>query len=131
MIKNYFNRKLLGKLKVWQQRLATYISMINFIMLFYLYIIESPLSIAWYTWLLIISIIIILIIAIDILLILPASQEYMWNKNPEWSAFQKQWKTVYPYIKKKIKEGTASSSQKSQGWMGNKYGANTEDERNG
>lgn len=33
-----------GKLKVWQMRLASYIAIVNFVMIFYLYIIESPMG---------------------------------------------------------------------------------------
>ena len=74
--------KTFGMIKVWQQRIATYISMINFIMIFYLYIIESPMGLEWYHWLILISVSVGLIIYIDVKIILPESQDYMFYKTP-------------------------------------------------
>ena len=99
-VRKHLNTKLLGKLKVWQTRLATYVAMINFLMIFYLYIIESPLNLGWYVWLSIILILVVGLILFDTLLVLPASQEYMFLKNPEWVKFIKQWKEVYPTLQK-------------------------------
>ena len=72
-----------GKLKVWQTRVASYISIVNFVMIFYLYIIESPMGFEWHHWLLIIITSITSIIVIDTVFIFPASQEYTFNKNPQ------------------------------------------------
>ena len=75
--------KLAGKLKVWQSRLASYVGVINFLMIFYLYIIESPLRFKWYYWGLIVILCITVLMFIDIRYIYPASQEYSFSKNPE------------------------------------------------
>jgi len=82
--------KMLGMFKVWQQRLATYIGMINFFMIFYLYIVESPLGIEWYHWLILILLSVIIIIYVDIKYIFPSTQLYAFNKNPGWMAIKQQ-----------------------------------------
>ena len=71
-----------GKVKAWQQRLATYIAMLSFLMVFYLYIIESPFNLEWYHWLVIVVLCVVSVLYLDIKFILPASQEYMTEKNP-------------------------------------------------
>lgn len=78
-----------GKIKVWQIRLAGYISLVNFIMIFYLYIVESPLGLEWYHWASIIILGCTIIIFIDIRYIFPASQEYIFNKNPSFKKLKK------------------------------------------
>ncbi len=72
-----------GKLKVWQQRLASYVSMVNFAMIFYLYIIESPMGLQWYHWIMIIVIGVVSIVFIDVRYVLPNTLKYNFNKNPE------------------------------------------------
>jgi len=79
----------LGQLKVWQTRLASYIGMINFFMILYLYIIESPMDFEWYHWVLLILFAVIIILVIDIKYVFPASQEYAFHKNPEWMKLRK------------------------------------------
>jgi len=74
--------KILGMVKVWQQRLTTYISLINFFMIFYLYIVESPMGLEWYHWLLIISVSVSFILYFDIKYIFPNTQLYTFKKNP-------------------------------------------------
>lgn len=71
-----------ARLQVWQQRLSTYVSMINFAMLFYLYIIESPMGLEWYHWISIIAVLVLTIIFIDTKYILPGALEYKFKKNP-------------------------------------------------
>ena len=78
-----------GKLKVWQQRLATYISMVNFAMLFYLYIIESPMGLRWYHWFVIITVGVLIIVYIDARFIFPSSLAYTFEKNPEFTSLRK------------------------------------------
>ena len=73
----------MGRVKVWQQRLASYVSMVSFGMVFYLYIIESPMGLQWYHWLTIVITGILAIVYIDTVFIYPASLEYTFKKNPE------------------------------------------------
>jgi len=74
--------KALGILKVWQSRIASYISIINFIMIFYLYIIESPMGFQWYHWAILIVVGVTTIIFIDVKFIMPQSFGYTFSKNP-------------------------------------------------
>jgi len=79
-----------GKLKVWQMRLASYIAIVNFVMIFYLYIIESPMGFEWYHWAIIIVTGITVIVFIDTKFILPSSQVYTFNKNPQMVKLKEQ-----------------------------------------
>jgi len=74
--------KVLGMIKVWQQRLTTYISLVNFFMIFYLFIIESPRGLEWYHWFILISCAIIIILYFDVKYIFPNTQLYTFKKNP-------------------------------------------------
>jgi len=71
-----------GKLKAWQQRLSSYVSMISFIMVFYLYIIKSPMGLEWYHWLVIIGVGISFLLFVDIRYIFPSMQKYQGLKHP-------------------------------------------------
>ena len=82
--------KVLGMIKVWQQRLATYISIINFVMIFYLYIVESPMGLKWYHWGILISVAICVVLYFDIKYIFPNTQLYTFKKNPGWIAIKNQ-----------------------------------------
>ena len=82
--------KTLGILKVWQNRLASYISIINFVMIFYLYIIESPLGFQWYHWAILIVVGVTTIIFIDAKFIMPQSFGYTFSKNPGMQKLKKQ-----------------------------------------
>ena len=64
--------------------MASYIAIVNFVMIFYLYIIESPMGFEWYHWTIIIVTDITVIVFIDTKFILPSSQVYTFNKNPEF-----------------------------------------------
>jgi len=83
------NRYLLGKVKFWQTRLAGYIAMVNFVMVFYLYILESPLGLEWYHWLVVIVGGVIFLVLFDTLYVLPGSLSYQFIKNPEWNKHMK------------------------------------------
>ena len=86
--------KLLGRMKIWQQRLATYASMINFAMVFYLYIIESPMGLEWYHWALIISVAASSLMFIDVRFIMPNSLGYNFEKNPEFQELKQDVKEI-------------------------------------
>lgn len=83
----------LGKLKVWQTRLSGYISLVNFVMLFYLYIIEAPMGFEWYHWAILIATGIILLIFIDTKFIMPQAFGYTFSKNPGMQKLKKQTQT--------------------------------------
>ena len=82
--------KFAGKLKVWQNRLASYISIVNFVMILYLYIIQSPMGMEWYHWLIIIVGGTSSIVFIDTKFIMPASLAYGFEKNPQMVKLKKQ-----------------------------------------
>ena len=58
-------------------------------MIFYLYIIESPMNLEWYHWVTIISLCIIVVIFVDVKYVFPDSQAYSFHKNPEWMKLRK------------------------------------------
>lgn len=86
---------------MWQQRLSTYVAMINFVMVFYLYIIESPLGLEWYHWLIMISVGVSLIVFIDTLYIMPHSYSYTFEKNPEFQELKQDVKEIKKIIEEK------------------------------
>lgn len=88
-----------GKLKVWQERLAGYAAMLNFFMIFYLYILESPLGLRWYHWTIFIATGVVLIIYIDIKFIMPNSLKYGFEKNPELINLRNELKEIKSLLK--------------------------------
>ena len=96
--------KNVGKLKVWQTRLAGYMGIINFVMIFYLYVIESPMGFEWYHWTIIIGISIVSIIFMDIRYILPAASAYGFEKNPKFVSLEEMVKSNSKKLDVIIKE---------------------------
>lgn len=78
-----------GKVKIWQLRLVSYISVVSFAMVFYLYIIESPFGLKWYYWFLFIFIVVVVVMVVDIFHVFPETQRYTWRKNPEFMKLKK------------------------------------------
>ena len=85
--------RTLGKFKVWQTRLSGYISLVNFVMIFYLYIIEAPMGFDWYHWAILIVTGITMVIFIDTKFIMPQAFGYTFSKNPGLQNLKKQTKT--------------------------------------
>ena len=75
--------ELLGKLKIWYMRAASYMSIVNFVMIFYLYIIESPFGLQWYHWFLFMSIGGSMLLYIDVKYIFPSGNIYTFDKSPK------------------------------------------------
>ena len=59
-------------------------------MVLYLFIQNQPLGLGWWDWVTITIVGSIVVIAIDVKWIYPASQGYMFEKNPEWVAFREE-----------------------------------------
>jgi len=76
---------LLGKIKTWITRIQGYIGIINFVMIFYLYAINSPLGLEWYLWFLIISLLCIVLLVVDLKFVFHNQLEYATLKNPVMS----------------------------------------------
>jgi len=98
-IKNASN--LAGKLKVWQSRLATYIAMVNFALIFYLFILESPMGLEWYHWLIITVTGIISIVFIDTKFIMPSAMAYSFEKNPRMVNIEKNVEKIKELLEEK------------------------------
>ena len=72
----------LGKIKAMQIRAVGYLSIINFIMIFYLYIVSEPLGLKWYYWAVIIFSAIICVLYVDDHFLLSQESGYLWDKIP-------------------------------------------------
>lgn len=72
-----------GRFKVWLQRLQTYVSLINFGMLFYVFIVNNS-WLPWYIWLVLIVCGLSGLMFFDIKVIMPSGLSYTWIKNPSW-----------------------------------------------
>lgn len=73
-----------GRFKTWLNRLQTYLSPMNFIMVLYLYIVQEPLGVIWQVWAVVLTLFLVLMLVVDIVLIFPSEQGYSTRKNPEW-----------------------------------------------
>ena len=91
--KRDFNRINLGKVKQWQVRLNTYVGMINFLLLFYLFIVENE-WFPWYVWFFIIVVATVVILFVDLFYIMPQQLEYTFVKNPEWVKMRRTQKRI-------------------------------------
>ncbi len=91
--------KRLGILKVWANRLQTYLGPLNFLMILYLYITNEPLGIKWYYWVIAIIPTLLLVLYIDLKVILPVSQEYVFRKNPEWMLLKEEMRLLREDVK--------------------------------
>ena len=85
----YNIQKMFGVLKMWQMRLATYISMIQFIMVFYLFIAENT-WMEWYYWFVLVTFICCSIIFFDVKFVFPGTLDYTFKKNPKMMDLKKQ-----------------------------------------
>lgn len=93
-------RKLLGRLKVFTERLAGYTSIINFIMILYIYVSQKPFGISSYVWLLILSIFIPVLLFIDWKIIFPSALSITFGeKNKEFMSMKKDIKEIKIMVK--------------------------------
>jgi len=89
-----------GKAKVWQTRLSSYISLINFVMIFYLYIIENPLGLSWFYWFILMFVGVVGLIVFDTIFVMPYSLGYTFSKNPEFMELKNDVKEIKKEIEK-------------------------------
>lgn len=78
----------IGKIKGMQSRLAGYLSLMNFMMVLYLYIIKQPFGLNWVQWLVLMSVVISIVMFIDNHILLASETHYLWEKNP-WAVEMK------------------------------------------
>jgi len=78
----------IGKMKIWQQRIQTYIGIINFLMLFYVFIQDNK-WFNWYEWIIIIIIVCSTILYIDIKYVMPNALGYQWDKNKSFKRLER------------------------------------------
>lgn len=93
----------LGRYKVWQTRTQSYLSIISFIMVLYLYITQVPLGIPWYVWVILIASLIPFLLLMDMAFVWPSEMAYGFGKNPKMTALEE--KVNYNYeVLKQLKE---------------------------
>lgn len=83
----------LGAVKTWQARLTTYTGLIQFVMIFYLFIVEND-WFSWYAWILLITFGVTAIMWYDIIYIFPQQLAYGRIKDPEWNRFVRNQKRI-------------------------------------
>lgn len=66
-----------------QVRISSYLALINFLMVLYLYVIKDPMGLPWYSWILIITSVICLVMFLDNRLLLASETYYLNSKNPQ------------------------------------------------
>ena len=72
----------LGKYKAWYQRVALYITAINFLMIFYGFT-QTNNWLPWFAWLFVFIFVVVSILFIDILFIWESEQDTTASKNPK------------------------------------------------
>ena len=90
----------LGILKAWTARMQTYLGLLNFFMILYLYVTQEPLGIKWYVWVAVMIPCMCLVLWLDLKIIFPVSQEYIYRKNPEWMELRKEIRKLREEIRK-------------------------------
>jgi RsiW-degrading membrane proteinase PrsW (M82 family) len=72
-----------GRYKAWFNRIASYISVVNFMLLVYGFIFrDEPFNIPWYLWLIVIALFITGLLWFDLKFVLRQAQDYLAKKNP-------------------------------------------------
>ena len=101
-------RRHLGILKLMLERTMSYGALINFGMLLYLYVTQSPLGIAWYYWFIGILLILPAVAIIDWKIVFPATLSVSYGmKNKEFTELRKDIKEIQKQLeelKKTIKD---------------------------
>jgi len=62
----------IGTLKLMVERVMSYIGMLNFVMVLYLYAIQSPLGIDWIYWVLMMSVVLPIVMILDWVFVYPS-----------------------------------------------------------
>jgi len=83
----------LGKLKMWQTRASTYVSVIQFALVFYLFIVQND-WFDWYVWLVLFVISGFLMVFVDTVKVMPEQLAYGFRKNPEWRKMKRNQKRI-------------------------------------
>ena len=77
-----------GVFKTWLTRLQTYIGLVNFFMLFFVFIQDNK-WFSWYVWCIIIFVVLSSILFIDIRFIMGQALGYQWEKNKSFARLEK------------------------------------------
>ena len=79
----------LGRYKVWQARIQSYLGIMSFVMVFYLYTLQLPLGLPWYVWIIMMGLLIPNLLLMDMTFVWPSEMEYGFKKNPRMLALEK------------------------------------------
>ena len=79
---------ILGKGKTWLTRLQTYIGLVNFFLLFFVFIQDNK-WFEWYEWLIILVVLLSSLLYVDIRWIMPNALGYQWTKNKSFVRLEK------------------------------------------
>lgn len=90
---------MLGKAKTWMTRLQTYIGLVNFFLLFFVFIQENK-WFTWYEWLIILCVVLSSVLYTDIRFIMPNALGYQWTKNKSFVRLEKKVDKLLEMIEK-------------------------------
>lgn len=91
----------LGKYKAWVNRVQSYLAPLNFVMILYLYIIQEPVGMPWYSWVMILVFVLSVLLCFDILFVFPSESQYAWRINPDWVEMRRDIKMIKESLEKK------------------------------
>ncbi len=89
----------LGRYKVWQARIQSYLGVISFVMVLYLYISQVPLGLPWYVWVVLMIAMIPILLIMDMVFVWPSEMVYGFDKNPRMLALEKNIQTNNKILK--------------------------------
>jgi len=96
-IKKLVEEVSFGKLKYWQLRLTSYVSMFQFFMIFYLFIVENK-WFEWYIWMILVVIVVITIITFDEKFVMEKQLGYAFERNSEWKKHKRNQKKIMEHL---------------------------------
>ena len=88
-IKNKLHGFRLGRFRTWVTRLAGYLSMLNFGMILYNFVLDDPLGISKEIWLVLAVVGVPAIMLFDIVIMMPSELEYTYDKNKRFIDLEK------------------------------------------
>jgi hypothetical protein len=84
----------LGIYHTWIVRIGSYLSPINFVLILYTFINQSPFGLPKYVWLLLVCVGLPILLFIDVVFVLPSDLKYSFDKNPEMKDITERLKVI-------------------------------------
>lgn len=91
----------IGKYKMLFNRLISYLGILNFIMLLYIFVKNQPVGLNWFLWVVLIGVFCIMTIVFDSFFVLEGDGAYQFNRNPKLVEMENDIKTILNILQEK------------------------------